>query len=203
MTESDASVLKTTSKEHGKDDREVAAISAIVAALGPLKEDEVRNVLEYVLRRFGAGPLPVYTATHTVSTAAQIASSTHSSSGAIQDVRSLREEKAPRSANEMAALVAYYVSELAPPSERKPEINKTDVERYFKSAGFKLTANAGQTLVNAKHSGYLDAGSDAGYYKLNPVGYNLVVHRLGSGEGSRRSARPRKKKGVTARRKKR
>ena len=177
MTESEVSVLTTTSNEPSKADREVTAIFTIVAALKPLKEDEVRNVLEYVLRRFGAGPLPVYAASQTVSTAAQLIPPTHSGSGAIQDIRSLREEKAPKSANEMAALVAYYVSELAPPSERKPEINKTDVERYFKSAGFKLTANAGQTLVNAKHSGYLDAGSDVGYYKLNPVGYNLVVHR--------------------------
>jgi hypothetical protein len=63
MSESEASVLTTTFKEPGKDDREVTAIFSIVAALKPLKEDEVRNVLEYVLRRFGAGPLPVYAAT--------------------------------------------------------------------------------------------------------------------------------------------
>lgn len=194
MTESEASVLTTTSREPGNDDRELTAMIAIVAALKPLKEDEVRNVLEYVLRRFGAGRLPVYPTTQTVPPPPQVTSPIHSGSGAVQDIRSLREEKAPKSANEMAALVAYYSSELAPPSERKPEINKTDVERYFKSAGFKLTANAGQTLVNAKHSGYLDAGSDTGYYKLNPVGYNLVVHRLGSGRGSPRIARSPKKK---------
>jgi hypothetical protein len=150
-----------------------------------LREDEVRSVLEYVLRRFGAVPLPVHPVGQSPSIPQSI-STTNASLGAVQDIRSLREEKAPKSANEMAALVAYYVSELAPPSERKPEINKTDVERYFKSAGFKLTANAGQTLVNAKHSGYLDPGSDVGYYKLNPVGYNLIVHRL-AGEGSKRT----------------
>jgi len=193
MTESEASTLTTTLKEPGKDDREVSAIFAIVAALKPLKEDEVRNVLEYVLRRFGAGPLPVYATSPTPSSVSQAAPPTHSGSGAVKDVRTLREEKAPKSANEMAALVAYYVSELAPASERKPEINKTDVERYFKTAGFRLTANAGQTLVNAKNAGYLDAGSDVGYYKLNPVGYNLVVHRLGSGDGGKRSIRSPKK----------
>lgn len=187
MTESEAS------REPGKDDREVSAIFAIVAALKPLKEDEVRNVLEYVLRRFGAGPLPVYAASQTPDSAAQMASPTRPDPAAIKDVRSLREEKAPRSANEMAALVAYYVSELAPSTERKPEINKTDVERYFKTAGFKLTANAGQTLVNAKNAGYLDAGSDVGYYKLNPVGYNLVVHRLGWPDGGKRPVRAPKK----------
>jgi hypothetical protein len=191
MTESEASTL---TNNFGKDDREVAAIFAIVAALKPLREDEVRNVLEYVLRRFAAGPLPVLT-TGPASPSLLQAESEHSGPGAIKDIRSLREEKGPRSANEMAALVAYYVSELAPAAERKPEINKTDVERYFKTAGFRLTAHAGQTLVNAKNSGYLDAGSDAGYYKLNPVGYNLIVHRLSSEDGGQGGARTHRKIG--------
>ena len=197
MSESEAKVSTFTSKDPGKDDRELSAIFAIVAALKPLREDEVRNVLEYVLRRFGAVPLPV-NSTPQSTAPVQSVSTPYSSLGAVQDIRSLREEKTPKSANEMAALVAYYVSELAPPAERKPEINKTDVERYFKAAGFKLTAKAGQTLVNAKHSGYLDAGSDTGYYKLNPVGYNLIVHRL-AGESVNRSRRRRGVKKVSRR----
>lgn len=192
MTESEGKIVTSTFGEPGKDDRELAAIFTIVAALKPLREDEVRSVLEYVLRRFGAVPLPIHSSPQSLP-ATQSAPPAHSTLGAVQDIRSLREEKAPKSPNEMAALVAYYVSELAPPSERKPEINKTDVERYFKTAGFKLTAKAGQTLVNAKHSGYLDPGSDAGYYKLNPVGYNLIVHRL-TGEGSKRTRGSRKSK---------
>jgi hypothetical protein len=81
----------------------------------------------------------------------------------------------------MATLVAFYVSELAPASERSATITKADVERYFKTAGFRLPADAAFTLVNAKNAGYLDnAGS--GQYKLNPVGYNLVAHRMGERE---------------------
>jgi hypothetical protein len=190
------------SATHSEGDRELSAIGTVVAALRPLKEDERRSVLEYVLRRFGAVPLQAQPTMQSVSVGpGAVPSTPYSEGGTIHDIRTLRQEKAPRSANEMAALVAYYVSELAPPSERKPEINKTDIERYFKSAGFKLTANAGQTLVNAKNAGYLDGGSDTGYYKLNPVGYNLVVHRLssagGRGHGRRRSKNkkmpPRKK----------
>jgi hypothetical protein len=98
----------------------------------------------------------------------------------MMDIRTLKETKQPKSANEMAALVAFYLSEVASPVERKQEIDKTDIERYFKLANFKLTAKAGQTLVNAKVAGYLDAGGGVGQYKLNPVGYNLVVHRMGS-----------------------
>ncbi|MGH9497533.1 MAG: hypothetical protein ACRD3L_00150 [Terriglobales bacterium] len=195
MTESEGKIVTST---FAKGDRELNAIFEIVAALKALTEDEVRSVLEYVLRRFGAMPLPTRSPS---SQAPNVPSAPQNTigSGAVQDIRSLREEKSPKSANEMAALVAYYVSELAPPSERKPEINKTDVERYFKTAGFKLTAHAGQTLVNAKHAGYLDAGSDSGYYKLNPVGYNLIVHRL-AGDGAKRSRRKAKK--VSSRRKK-
>ncbi len=85
----------------------------------------------------------------------------------------------------MAALVAYYVSELAPEADRKKEITKPDIERYFKAAGFNLPADASFTLVNAKNAGYLESAGP-GKYKLNPVGYNLVVHRMGNRDGERK-----------------
>jgi hypothetical protein len=78
----------------------------------------------------------------------------------------------------MVTLVAYYVSELAPAPDRKAEITKSDVERYFKAAGFNLPSDATFTLNNAKNAGYLDSAG-AGQYRLNPVGYNLVAHRMG------------------------
>jgi hypothetical protein len=94
----------------------------------------------------------------------------------------------------MAALVAFYVTELAPASERNSTINKADIERYFKLANFRLPADAAFTLVNAKNAGYLDnAGS--GQYKLNPVGYNLVAYRMGEradGEAGGKAKRPKR-----------
>ncbi len=86
----------------------------------------------------------------------------------------------------MAALVAYYLSEIAPSGDRKDAINKTDIERQFKSAGFRLPADASFTLVNARNAGYLDSAG-GGNYKLNPVGYNLVVHRMGSRENDKKA----------------
>jgi hypothetical protein len=170
-------------------DGEIKAMNAVVAALKPLRDDERRRVLEYVLGRFGAVPLQAQVTPLSVPSATLSPAASPTTAGGIYDIRTLKETKAPRSANEMAALVAYYVSELAPPAEKKQEINKTDIERYFKSAGFKLTAKAGQTLINARHAGYLDAGSDTGQYKLNPVGYNLVVHRLGGDSAKHRRRR--------------
>jgi hypothetical protein len=189
MTE-DKPMRETTvgDKEPGNDaDGELQAIHAIIEALKPLAEQERRRTLEYVLGRFGllpAQPLNSLSAQH-ATVPAQLPTQAASY---VQDIRTLKELKTPKSAIEMAALVAYYVSELAPTGERNRQINKADLERYFKMAGFRLPADAGFTLVNAKNAGYLD-NAGGGQYTLNPVGYNLVVHRMGQEEGGKKGAR--------------
>ena len=92
------------------------------------------------------------------------------------DIRTLKNEKAPASARQMACIVAYFLQELAPEKERKTTVNTADLEKYFKQAGFKLPAAMAQVLVDAKKSGYFSG--DKGEYKLNAVGYNMVVHNL-------------------------
>lgn len=193
-------------------DGEIKAMNAIVDALKPLTEEERRRVLEYVLGRFGVLPIqqtvPALGSTGpSAAGGSSVSSAHHAGAGAIHDIRSFKESKAPKSANEMAALVAFYVSELAPSDERKSTIAKADIERYFKSAGFNLPADAAFTLVNAKNAGFLD-NAGGGQYKLNPVGYNLVAHRMGTREkkeprqprtkraqrGSAKSANGRRKK---------
>lgn len=170
-------------------DDELKSIHVIVAALKPLQEDQRTRVLEYVLGRFGAVPLQTQMglAPGAVS-AGSVPAGGVVYSGQVHDIRTLKETKNPSSANEMAALVAFYVSEVAPVNERNQAIAKADIEKYFKSAGFKLPADANFTLVNAKNAGYLDA-IGGGKYKLNPVGYNLVAHRLGSDEKKKKKTR--------------
>ena len=77
----------------------------------------------------------------------------------------------------MAALVAYYLAEAADPTARKEVVENADMVKYFKQAKFRLPGNPAMILVNAKNSGYLDS-TRAGQYRLNPVGYNLIVHSL-------------------------
>jgi hypothetical protein len=110
------------------------------------------------------------------------------------DIRRLKELKQPRSASEMAALVAFYLSEAAQPTERKETVETADMIKYFKQAHFNLPGNPNMTLVNAKNAGYFDAVGN-GQYRLNPVGYNLVAHNLPRGLGESTS-RPRKVKGT-------
>ena len=96
---------------------------------------------------------------------------------AYVDIRSLKAEKKPTSAAQMACLVAFYLQEHAPDSERKQAIATADIDKYFKQAGFKLPQRSQQLLPDAKAAGYFDSGG-RGEYKLNAVGYNLVVHNL-------------------------
>ena len=93
------------------------------------------------------------------------------------DIRTLKDQKKPTSARQMACLVAYYLREHAKGEEKKETVSTTDLEKYFKQAGFKLPQRMTQVLPDAKGSGYFDSGT-RGEYKLNAVGYNLVAHNL-------------------------
>jgi hypothetical protein len=179
------------------DDSELQAIHNVLAALVPLKRDGRVRVLDYVLKRLGmsldtsmpAGVSPLVTSYATESAPS---STLADRSNRQTDIRSLKNEKSPRSANEMAALVAYYLSEAAPETHRKQTINADDIKIYFKQAPFKLPSSAKMTLVNAKNAGYLEPTGEPGQYRLNPVGYNLIAHNLPEGK-----AAPKKKKAAT------
>jgi len=96
---------------------------------------------------------------------------------ALRDIRSLREEKKPRSAVEMAAIVAHYLADLAPAGERRDTIGTAEITRYFGQAGYRSQSDPRFVLSNAKAAGYFDSAG-RGAYKLNPVGYNLVTAGL-------------------------
>jgi hypothetical protein len=111
--------------------------------------------------------------------------------GQPTDIRTLKEQKQPGNNQEMACVMAYYLQSLAPQGERKTVVSAADISKYFAQAGFPLPKAPAQVLVDAKGAGYFDA-VDRGTYKLNPVGYNLVVHSLPRQQGAARgSAKPR------------
>jgi hypothetical protein len=101
-------------------------------------------------------------------------------SGAPLDIKTLKTEKQPGSAVEMACIVGFYLQNVAPPEERKAAIEGEDVDKYFRQAGYPLPKAKGQLLVDAKSSGYFDSAG-RGAYRLNAVGYNLVAHSLPRG----------------------
>ncbi len=186
-------------------DTELKAISAIIEALNPLDPEARGRVLEYIFKRLNLaaalpGVLPTPSGQEVPGALAgqALSSSTPPQSvlmtGRQADIRSLREEKQPKSANEMAALVAYYLSELAPEGERRETIGVAEISKYFKQAKYPLPKSPRSTLPNARAAGYFDYVGRS-QYRLNPVGHNLVVHGLPRGEEAPAAAkRPKSRK---------
>jgi hypothetical protein len=156
------------------------ALNQVLAALEPLDDLSRGSVLLAVCHQLGiefpGSGRPTFQPGG-AGGALQPASVVPAEGRSVADIRSFAEAKRPSSANERAVLVAYYLSELAPEAERKDVIEKEDLVKYFKQAGFPLPTRPEQTLVNAKHAGYLDSVGE-GKYRLNSVGHNLIAHNL-------------------------
>ncbi len=165
-------------------DQEIEAIKAVLGALAPLSEKARASVIDYVTRRLDlTSPTPKLVAVDD-----RLPPAVH--------IKAFKEQKRPRSANEMAAVLAYFLANVAPQDQRKQTINHKDIETYFKIAAFPLPQHLRATLPNAKNAGYFDL-IGGGEYKLNAVGHNLVAHNMPkAGTGSRR---PRSRRGEAER----
>jgi hypothetical protein len=165
-------------KQAKTDDRELNAMGTILAALEGLDGKSTQRVLDYVLGRLSLGrPGRLFPPSVSVSTGPHVSGSEAQPTTRRVSIRDLKEEKQPESANQMAALVAYYLGEMVSADEVKEDITTADLEKYFKQAAFRLPKSLKQALPNAAAAGYFD-GAGGGRYRLNPVGYNLVVHGL-------------------------
>jgi hypothetical protein len=179
-------------------DPELHAMQQVIKALESLDSDARTRVLAYVFQRLGLtlaaqNMIPIPPEGQPPATVMASLPGPLSPGALIADIRSLKESKQPKSDNQMAALVAYYLKEAAPVNDRKDTISQEDIERYFKQAGFPLPKRLNMTLLNAKNAGYFDSAG-VGLYKLNPVGHNLVAHGMPSpsGDGNRRPRKPAK-----------
>jgi hypothetical protein len=179
---------------------EIEALEVVLSALASLDEATRRRVLAYVHERFGiAGPAERAPLSPPGIPSEDEQPRPRAGGEPVADIRTLKERKAPKSAVEMAVLVAFYLSEVAPDAERKNSITTADVTKYFKQAGYRLPPRPRITLHQAKNAGYLDSGA-RGEYSLNPVGYNLVTHGLprsssssGSSSAATKRTKPKKK----------
>lgn len=180
-----------------KDDDGVAAITTIIGALKPLDNTTRLNVLDFVTKQLGIqfGAVPSFDfgpplhedKAFRAEGAAEIPT---------QDLRSLAENKNPQTVNDKVAVLAYYLKNLARPEDRRDFVSTEDISRYFPEAGFPLPTQPRMALTNAKNAGYFVALGD-GRYRLNPVGHNLVAHKLPTESGSvepRRRRRASKRK---------
>ena len=155
-----------------------AAIDEIIAALTGLDEaaraTAIRAACDHIGVKVTSGPRSA----DSVTEIAYIEGPEPAAPGTSQhaDVRSIKEQKQPGSAIEMACIVAYYLQH-ARSTEQKNEITAADIEKYFVQASFPLPRRSDQLLVDAKAAGYFDSAA-RGVYRLNAVGHNLVAHTL-------------------------
>jgi hypothetical protein len=165
-----------------------------VKALEPLDPESRARVVEYVFKRLGIKLLSAERPLIPKDEIIHRQPTEHPSGSGkfdfpVTDIRQLKEQKDPQSANQMAALVAYYLKEIVPVSQRKESIGAEDIDQYFKQARFPSPKRPGLTLTNAKNAGYFDPAG-VGQYKLNAVGYNLVAYGLP--HGAKELPRPRR-----------
>ena len=177
------------------------AVSKILKILELLDEAVRRRVLAavhayYNLEASQSPQPPIQTST--VSADQTTPTTEQPQTSMTKDIRSLKEEKQPKTAIEMAAVMAYYLKELAP--RKKEIVTSQDVETYFKQAGFHLPKNKRMTLTNAKNAGYFESVGE-GQFKLNAVGYNLVAYSLPkTGSSGKSKARRNKSRAVQSKR---
>lgn len=160
-------------------DKELEAIKAVSNALGPFDADARLRILQYATQhlKLALGGAPVSPPTATAGSVAPPSTVPELQSPKIIDIRTFRDQKQPTTDVQMAAIVAFYLAELAPAGERKDSIAQEDIEKYFKQAGHPLPNQPRFTLPNAKNAGYFESAG-RGSYKLNAVGHNLVAHGL-------------------------
>lgn len=158
------------------------AIDDIVLALKDLDDNTKSIVLKAVVDHL---KIPIYSVAtqqlainNSTPNALDLKLPENGNSGPVQmDIKTLKENKNPKNAIEMACIVAYYLKNEASVDERQDDISKAELEKYFIQAKFPLPKVIQQVLVDAKTSGYFDSAG-RGRYKLNPVGHNLVAHKL-------------------------
>lgn len=164
-------------------DQELTAIKTITEVLVPLDAESRKRALQYAIDHLGISlrtgisqPAGVSSARGQDDSLSRVVT-LQSVPASVVDIRTLAAQKQPSSAIEMATLVAYYLKHQAPDGERRDEITKADVEKYFVQAGFPLPTQTQFTLPNAKNAGYLETAGH-GKYKLNSVGHNLIAHNM-------------------------
>lgn len=158
-----------------KIEKEIDAIKTILTTLQSLDDDVRKNVMEYVLKRLNYENIPVASTQTPIVPGTSLESASTVAEAKVH-IKEFKESKQPKTAIEMAVIVAYYLYYIAEKCTDK--IATSDLKTWFKTADFPLPSeDLSYTLQNAKNAGYLEF-TGHGVYKLNASGYNLVKYKL-------------------------
>ncbi len=105
-----------------------------------------------------------------------------------KDIKQFVAEKAPKSDQQFAAVVAYFHKFEAPEPQKKEAIGAKDLTDAARLADRKRPSKPLATLNNAKNSGYLDT-TEPGKFRISTVGENLVAVTLPGNEPAKANNR--------------
>jgi hypothetical protein len=108
----------------------------------------------------------------------------HGAHGLTKDIKQFTAEKAPKSDQQFAAVVAYFHKFVASESLKKDVIGAKDLTDAARLADRKRPNKPLATLNNAKNSGYLDT-TKPGKFRISTVGENLVAVTLPGNEAAK------------------
>lgn len=166
------------------------AAQTIVAELQGMPEPDQSLAL-----KFAAETLRIdLHVSHTTPAAPMVTPPAGGPTGQPKNIRSFTTEKAPKSDQQFAAVVAYFYQFEAGTADRKDTIDANTMKEAARQAKRSQVSDWNMTLHNAKNSGFLDAAA-RGEFKLNAVGENLVAMTLpGNGTSNVSTAGRTKKK---------
>lgn len=175
---------------------DLEAVRLVVQALEPFDSEDRDRIIRWACEKLAMKSPPSSLApTRQETQAARIPDGTTppspgaSGSADSVDIRTFIQEKAPKSDNHLAAVVAYYYHFEVPAEERRDFICKEDLVDACRKAERKRPARPAQVLVNSYHAGLLDK-TERGQYRLNSVGENLVAMVLPGSDESVPRSRP-------------
>ncbi|MFA6266397.1 MAG: hypothetical protein WC670_11890 [Pseudolabrys sp.] len=172
---------------------EFDAAKIIVETLRKLERPQQERAMRFASESLGLKNTPAASAVESKSKDAAPARPIGASDQRPSDIKQFAAQKAPKSDQQFAAVVAYYYQFEAPQAEKRETINLDVLANAARLVNRKRPTRF--VLNNAKNSGYLDAVS-AGEFRINTVGENLVAITLpGAGnEGGRKTSKQKKKK---------
>ena len=134
-----------------KVDLEIEAIKTILKTLQELDDDVRKNVMEYVLKRIGFTVPTENVGAKAMEHENPPVPNSNGNREDIQHIKQFKETKQPKSAQDMAVLIAYYLQYVAEEEKRKDKVGTTDLQTWFRIADYPLPSGDMRfVLVNAK-----------------------------------------------------
>jgi hypothetical protein len=193
---------------------DLEAVRIVTTALGDFGPEEQERIIRWAREKLGLSPAPrnlpeirvPQPPSPIVPARTPVPTDSTQQSAAAKDLKTFVSAKSPKNDVQFAATVAYFYRFEAPPEQRRNEIDRVVLQDACRLAGRERLNNPLTTLNNAKGLGLLDSGSEAGKFKVNTVGENLVAMTLPSrSDSSATGKKPKKPKKIakkTAKKKK-